>query len=247
VSGGVRVATFNIHHGAPEGGRVDHDALVETCASLDADVLGLQEVESRHRRSWFRHQAALVARRLGYAFVYGPVIRSWPLGRYGNALLARGPIRDVELLPLARPSPRQPRGAILARVESPGLDVTVAVTHLQHHGKQFADRPPEAPVQLDGLLDALSARASPRVLLGDLNLGAPRAVPILTAAGYTVAPTPATFPADRPRLVLDYIAFAGLRLVGCEVVATLASDHRAVVASLSPLEPVTDPRRPRRP
>jgi len=234
----VRVATFNIHKGAPEAGRVDHDALVETCASLDADVLGLQEVESRHRRSWFRHQAALVARRLGYTFVDGPVIRSWPFGRYGNALLARGAIRAVELLPLARPSPRQQRGAIVARIELAGLDVTVAVTHLQHHGRRFADRPPEAPIQLRGLLDELARRPAPRILLGDLNLGATNAIPILTAAGFTVAPTAATFPARQPRLVLDYVAVDGLQVVESEVVPTLTSDHRAVVATLAPTDPV---------
>ena len=234
----MRVATFNIHHGAREGERVDHLALVRTCASLDADVLGLQEVESRHRRTWFRHQAALVARRLGYTFVYGPVIRSWPFGRYGNALLARGAIGDVELLALPRPSPRQPRGAILARVGLPDAEVTVAVTHLQHHARRFAGAPPEAPIQLRGLLDALSARPSPRILLGDLNLGAPNAIPILTAAGFTVAPTAATFPAGQPRLVLDYVAVDGLRVVGSEVVPTLTSDHRAVVATLAPTDPV---------
>jgi endonuclease/exonuclease/phosphatase family metal-dependent hydrolase len=228
----VRVATFNIRHGAPEGGRVDHRALIRTCASFDADVLGLQEVEARHLRSWFRDQAALVAHRLGYSFVYGPVIRSTPLGRYGNALLARGRIGDVELLPLVRPSPRQPRGAILARVELSSFAVTVAVTHLQHHGHRFRDLPPEAPVQLRGLLDALAARPSPRILLGDLNLGAPNAVPILTEAGFAVAPTSPTFPANRPRITLDYVAVDGLRVLDSEVVPTFTSDHRAVVASV---------------
>ena len=81
----VRVATFNTRHGAREDDHVDHRSLVQTCAELEADILGLQEVESRHRRTWFRNQAALVARRLGCEFVYGTVIRSG-LGRYGNAL-----------------------------------------------------------------------------------------------------------------------------------------------------------------
>jgi endonuclease/exonuclease/phosphatase family metal-dependent hydrolase len=227
----VRVATFNIRHGAREDGHVDHGALVQTCAELDADILGLQEVESRHRRSWFRNQAALVARRLGYAFVYGTVIRSG-LGRYGNALLARGEIHDVEQLRLPRPTPRQPRGAILARVELPTLDVTVAVTHLQHQPGHSNGSPAEAPIQLRGLLDRLTTRPPPRLLLGDLNLGAPRAIPILTAGGFHTAVTLPTFPADEPRVILDYVAVDGLRIVECSVLTTRTSDHRAVVASV---------------
>ena len=85
----LRVATFNIRHGARVGERVDHRALVQTCRDLDADVVGLQEVDNRRRRSSFRNQATLVARSLGYTSIYGPVVRTGPLGRYGNALLAR--------------------------------------------------------------------------------------------------------------------------------------------------------------
>src|SRR6187397_1291848 len=98
VEGRWRVATFNIRHGAPAGGRVRHGALVQACAALDADVIGLQEVDSRRLRSSFRNQAALVARQLGCAFVYGEVLRRGIFGRYGNALVTRGVPRDVELV-----------------------------------------------------------------------------------------------------------------------------------------------------
>src|SRR5215207_1469103 len=113
--GRFRVATFNIRHGAPLDGRVDHRALVRTCADLDADVIGFQEVDDKRLRSSFRNQAALVARHVGAAYIYGAVLRRGIFGRYGNALVARGAIRDVDLMQLPRPSSRDPRGAILAR------------------------------------------------------------------------------------------------------------------------------------
>ena len=132
-----------------------------------------------------------------------------------------------------RPSCRQPRGAILARVEFPTLDVTVAVTHLQNHPARLRNHPREAPLQLRGLLVALNARPRPRILLGDFNLGPTNAVPILEAAGFhTVADSP-TFPADRPRITLDYIAVDGLRILDYDVVPTRTSDHRAVVATVA--------------
>jgi endonuclease/exonuclease/phosphatase family metal-dependent hydrolase len=230
----LRVATFNIRHGARIDGPVDHRALVETCAELDADLIGLQEVDEGRRRSSFRNQAALVAEELGYQFVYHAVVRTGARGRYGNALLARAPIDDVELVQLVRPSPRQPRGAILARVEFPRVGVTVAVTHLQNHPAQLKGKRPEAPLQLRGLLDVLTARPRPRILLGDFNLGVGKATPILTAAGYrTIADAP-TFPSDAPRITLDYIAVDGLRILENNVVPTLTSDHRAVVATVAP-------------
>lgn len=229
----LRVATFNIRHGARIDGRVDHRALVETCAELDADIIGLQEVDQGRRRSSFRNQAALVARRLGYQFVYGAVVRTGPRGRYGNALLARAPIADVELVQLVRPSLRQPRGAILARVEFATVGVTVAVTHLQNHPAALKGRPPEAPRQLRGLLEVLTARPRPRILLGDFNLGVAKATPILAAAGYrTIADRP-TFPVDAPRITLDYIAVEGLHILETTVVPTYTRDHCAVVATVT--------------
>ena len=235
----VRIATFNIRHGAHEAGRVDHAGLVRACADLDADLIGLQEVDHRRRRTRFRDQATLVARRLGYSVVYGPALRTGRVGRWGNALLARGRIRDVEHIELARPSPRQPRGAILARVALPTIDVAVAVTHLQHHPDRLQGSPPEAPVQLRGLLDALAGRTPPRILLGDLNLGASSAIPILTAGGFEIAQTGATFPASRPRLTLDYIAVDGLRILDAQAVATPISDHCAVVATVESVDQPT--------
>jgi endonuclease/exonuclease/phosphatase family metal-dependent hydrolase len=227
-----RVATFNIRHGARLDGRVDHRALVETCAALDADVLGLQEVDQGRLRSSFRNQAALVARHVGAAFVYGGVLRRGLFGHYGNALLTSGAIRDVDVIPLPRPSARQPRGAILARIELPGVDVSVASTHLQHHPAQLGNQLREAPVQLRALLDALRERPRPRLLIGDLNLGPSRAKPLLAAAGFDCVSDVSTFPADQPRLMLDYVAVDGLRIVERAAVRSRTSDHRAVVATV---------------
>jgi endonuclease/exonuclease/phosphatase family metal-dependent hydrolase len=234
----LRVATFNIRHGERPDGRVDHGALVETCAALDADVVGLQEVDDRRRRSAFHNQAALVARRLGYAVVYGTVVRVGRFARYGNALLARGNIHDVEIVQLLRPSPRQRRGAILARVDLGTLDVSVAVTHLQHHPARLRDQPAEAPLQLRALLEVMTRLPRPRILLGDLNLDAPRALPLLAAAGYHSAPEAPTFPVGQPRLTLDYVAVQGLRIVESEVVPSRTSDHCAVVAGVES-DPIT--------
>jgi endonuclease/exonuclease/phosphatase family metal-dependent hydrolase len=231
----IRVATFNIRHGADRAGRVSLRELARSCASLDADVLGLQEVDRRRARSKLRDQSHVVARRVGGERVFGPALRRGVVGAYGNALVARGSIDDIEVRRLPRTGPRQPRVAILATVTTRESAISVAVVHLQHRPRHVADAEDEAPDQLRAALAALGERPPPRVLLGDLNLQPPRAQPILTAAGFTVAETGPTYPADAPRIRLDYVAVDGARILRASVADEApVSDHRAVVVDLEP-------------
>jgi endonuclease/exonuclease/phosphatase family metal-dependent hydrolase len=228
----LRVATFNIRHGARSDGIIDHEALVEDCRSLGADVLALQEVDRGRARSDRVDQSALVGRALGHHAVYGPVLRRSDGGHYGNALLTSGPLHDVELMQLPRPSSREPRGAIFATAEFQGMRFSVVATHLQHHPAALRHLPAEAAVQLTALAHALRDWPWPRVLLGDLNLDTPRAHALLVDARYQVRASEPTFPADEPRLTLDHVAVDGFDIVDVEVVATTVSDHRALVATL---------------
>jgi endonuclease/exonuclease/phosphatase family metal-dependent hydrolase len=228
----VTVATFNIRHGATTAGPVRARALATACAALDVDILGLQEVDRRRRRSWMRDQAGVVARRLGARRLYGPALHRG-VGEYGNALIARGTISDAEVRRLPGGDDRQTRVAILGRVTVGELEVSVAVTHLQHWPPRLRHLPDEAPAQLDAVLEWLSARPGPRLLLGDLNLVPDRAEPMMRAAGFDVAPTGPTFPAERPRVRVDYVAVDGLAITNAVVApATGVSDHRPVVAEL---------------
>jgi endonuclease/exonuclease/phosphatase family metal-dependent hydrolase len=227
--GRLRVATFNIRHGAPPDGRVSLAGLAGTCEELDVDVLGLQEVDKRRVRSGLRDEARVVARRLGACHVYGTALRRHGLGCYGNALVVRGTLADVEVREL--PGVRQRRVAILARATVRGIGVSLAVVHLQHVPKDQQDLPDEAPEQLRAAIGWLHDRPLPRVLLGDLNLQPPRAEPILTGAGFQIAPTGPTFPADAPRLRLDYVAVQGGAVESARVGRVPpVSDHRPVVA-----------------
>jgi endonuclease/exonuclease/phosphatase family metal-dependent hydrolase len=62
----VRIATFNLLHGRSlADGSVDESALRDAVAALDADVLGLQEVDRGQQRSHLVDQTAVVADALG--------------------------------------------------------------------------------------------------------------------------------------------------------------------------------------
>jgi len=231
----IRVATFNIRHGADATGRVSLRALARSCADLDADVVGLQEVDRHRARSKLRDQSRVVARRVHGQRAFGAALRRGPVGAYGNAIVARGSIDQVEVRHLPRSGRRQPRVAILAAVTIGTWAISVAVVHLQHRPRHLAEVADEAPDQLRAALAALGERPAPRVLLGDLNLQPPRAEPILAAAGFTVADAGPTYPADAPRIRLDYVAVEGARILEAFVAAPAPiSDHRAVVVDLAP-------------
>lgn len=224
----MRVMTYNIRHGAMPGGRIDLKALGEFLAEMEPDILALQEVDQSAIRSGFADTTGVVSRATGMNSVFGQARRLGIGGRYGNLLLCRGELADVEHLRLPRDARREPRGAILAKATFPESEVgiSVAATHL---GVTRA----EALRQLGYLLNAIGRRPAPRLLLGDLNLGPETVGPACEGAGLTLADADQpSFPADEPEYRIDHIAAVGMAVESVSVVEGPVSDHRAVIAEL---------------
>ncbi|MGH9025122.1 MAG: endonuclease/exonuclease/phosphatase family protein [Acidimicrobiia bacterium] len=230
----LRVVTFNIRHAEGPDGCVDLGQLARDCVVLDADVLALQEVDCFVWRSGLRHQARVLARKLGVRHEFVAASRRHWFGRFGNAFFTRGEARDVERRHLPGQPGRESRAVLLGRVVAAGLEVSVAATHLQAR-HQSGGSPAAALTQLDAAVDALNRRPPPRVLLGDFNLGSEEAEPVLTAGGLEVAPSGPTFPAREPRVRIDYVAFSGLAVEQVEVAHAAVSDHRPLVVDLARL------------
>jgi endonuclease/exonuclease/phosphatase family metal-dependent hydrolase len=227
----VRVATYNIKNGLDlDRQRTDNRALVDACRSLDPDVLALQEVDRRRVRSRFRRQSHLVARGVGGREVFGRTRRRDVIGSYGNALIVRGTVSDVEHWPLPVTPGHEARGAILARVDIGGVECSVAATHLQNRRDEWTVH--EAPEQLRAVLAALRTRPAPRLLMGDFNLRERVAGPIVADNGFTAVEHELTWPAPAPEISIDWICLDGLEAVDVRVVHLPVSDHRAVVAEL---------------
>ena len=217
----IRLATFNIQHGRAPDGSVDIPLLVRACAALDADVLALQEVDRNLRRSHDADTAAEIAAACGMAVVYGAAIAIRG-GEYGNALLARGALEDVEVVAIPD---AEPRAAVVCRVRlDRGLELSVAATHLGLRGA--------AAAQLPDLLERLAARPGPRVLLGDLNLDPEVVLPLAVAAGFTRVESDATWPAHAPRRTIDHVLLDGLVETAAVVAPLPVSDHRALVVEV---------------
>lgn len=234
----VRVATYNVHACVGRDRRQDISRIVEVLREIDADVIGLQEVESRRGRSDV-DQAQTIAAKLDMACVEGPLLlaqRGW----YGNALLSRLEIRSVRRVLFDRHG-KEKRGAVVCDLlESDAICWRVLTTHLdlhaRHRRRQFA-----------ALLEELvPSRHQPTVLMGDFNEWSPLSRGVATLRRYAeLPPAPPTFPSWWPMLRLDRIAHAASRLRGevrCHLTprSRLASDHLPLFADLI-AEPAVHP------
>jgi endonuclease/exonuclease/phosphatase family metal-dependent hydrolase len=244
------VATYNIHAGAGEDGRYDLARTASAISDLDADVVGLQEVDVHWgARSQWADTAQELADRLGMRVFFAPIYsldppaEGQPRREYGVAVLSRWPIVAATNHPLTRlstvvpdPTPAPAPGFPEVVIEKQGARVHVYTTHLDYR----AD-PSVRQTQVRETLDILADDAGePRVLVGDLNATpeAPELAPlwpVLTDA-WAAAPaagTGLTYPAITPTKRIDYVtASTEVKVVASQVVETAASDHRPVVADL---------------
>jgi endonuclease/exonuclease/phosphatase family metal-dependent hydrolase len=255
----VRIATFNILHGrSPADGRVDVDRLAAAVKSLDADVLGLQEVDRDQPRSMGADLTAVAAEAMGapehqfVAALSGTPGGTWMAATgeeqpgsasYGVALLSRYPVvswRVVRLSPLRASVPmwsRLTRRPFLARDEP---RVAVAAVLDGPFGQftvcntHLSFIPGWNAVQLRRLVRSLTGTREPLALIGDLNMERRQATLISRMRPIASA---ATFPADRPRRQIDHVLVrGGLQATGpAEAVQLPLSDHRPLVVPCGPL------------
>ena len=220
----MRIATFNIRHGARPGRPARNAATATAVASLRCDIVALQEVDRRVFRSWWADQAGRSGRRSGMTDRFVSTRWFGPGGCYGHALLVRGRTVDESVLEL--PGPGEARSALFSLVVLGDTELSVVSTHLQNRRRGV---PHTAPEQLEAVLAELQRWPRPWCLLGDLNLRPDVVVPMLAGSGLVAVEAAPTYPAHAPRLRIDWIALSGLSVGGATVVDTRVSDHRALV------------------
>lgn len=237
----LRLATFNIHHGASPDDVLDLERTASVIRAMRVDVVGLQEVD-RHwsERSDFVDQAAWLGRRLGFHHAYGanldedPPEPGRPRRQYGTAILSRWPILRARNTFLPRFEDHEQRGLLEALIRVRDRRIRFACTHLQHNDER------ERQAQAEAIVDLLGGADLQRtVLVGDLN-----AVPdtpeirtlteVLDDCWERVGDGPGyTYDSTQPDRRIDYVlASPDLRPLRAEVYAgdPPASDHLPVVA-----------------
>ncbi|MET8129000.1 endonuclease/exonuclease/phosphatase family protein [Streptomyces sp. NPDC005065] len=240
----LRVATYNIHAGAGMDNVFDLDRQAAELRALDADVIGLQEVDVHwDTRSQWRDVAGELAERLhmrvSFAPIYSldPTTPGAPRREFGVAVLSRYRIVSADNHEITRlstqvpnpvPAPAPGFGEVVVRVK--GMPVHVYVTHLDYRGD-----PSVRIAQVADTRRVMAEDEGRKVLLGDFNAepGAPELAPLWEELA-DAEPGAPTYPALNPVKRIDFVAVSkdGVRVRDAAVAETLASDHRPVVADL---------------
>jgi endonuclease/exonuclease/phosphatase family metal-dependent hydrolase len=252
----VRIATFNILSGrSPADGRVDEGRFRAAIRRLDADLLGLQEVDRNQPRSQHADLTAIAAEAMGaphhlfVAALSGTPGATWAAATgeeqpdsaaYGIAFLSRYAVLGWQVVRLPGAPVRVPHRFHGRRLpewvrDEPRVALVAEVDgpdgRLDVVTTHLSFLRPWNGRQLRRLVSALpTARSHPTVLLGDLNMG-PR--PAGRLSGMRPLASGPTFPAHAPRLQIDHILASGaLGPARGRVVELSMSDHRALVADL---------------
>jgi endonuclease/exonuclease/phosphatase family metal-dependent hydrolase len=218
----LRVGTFNIHSGKGRDRKAD---LVRTAGvfKMPLDFVGLNEVRGAWSQSIGPNQAEQLSELWGMQAAFIPTERRWWHDHFGNALLTRLPIRQIQRLPLPGLRGKAFRCAALAQVEFQMQTVQLLAVHI--------DSQSDRDSQLQSIIAMFVALQPPAILMGDLNstsddpqMGALLARPDVVDAQQDT-------PLDaRGRKRIDWILARGLRCRSGQVLENEASDHPALVA-----------------
>ena len=229
----LTVVTYNIRHGAGIDDRIDLPRTAAVLRALGPDVVGLQEVDHRVRRSGNVAQADSLGALLGMRAAFGAFM-PYQGGEYGLAILSRHPI--VRSTSVRLPDGNEPRVALVADIALPDGDTIVVVNVHFDWVENDTLRVAQARA-LTGVLDTLSR---PWIILGDFNdEPGSRTLALFTArAAEARKPEEAhfTFSSTEPTKEIDFIFAAPARAwepaTARVVEEKVASDHRPVVVRL---------------
>jgi len=231
----IRLATYNIHRARGLDGRTRLERIAAVLASIDADVVALQEVVGA---SPLRPgQAAELGASLGMGWVMAPT-RHLRTALFGNVVLSRFPVRHHVQYDLTWKTCEH-RG--VQRVDV-GVDEDTLHIYNVHFGTSLLERRHQA-ARLATLVHDKRV-TGPKIVLGDFNEWARHlgATDILAQRLQSVdlrkhLSRRRTYPGFFPVLHLDHIYFEGkvdvLRVsMPRDRLAKMASDHLPLVADL---------------
>lgn len=232
VKNKVRVATYNIRHGAGTDDRLDLNRTSALLRNLNADIVGLQEVDKQAKRSESVDQASFLGEKLGMHSAFGSFM-DFQGGQYGLAILSRYPIVKKQVIRL--PNGNEPRVALACHIKLPSGESVMAVNlHLdwvKDDKFRFA--------QAKKLSEFLKRLKMPYIMVGDFNdtLGS-RTLDLLSQNSIEADKPKSdykTFSSTKPYTEIDFL-FASpktnWKVHNCRVFqAPKTSDHRPIMAT----------------
>lgn len=224
----LRIVAYNIYNGKEVDGKtLNYSRQAEVIGGLNPDVAAIEEVDSLTQRSQGHFALREYADRLGMFHFYSPAI-DFQGGKYGIGVLAKKhPLRVTRI---AMPGREERRTLVIT--EYPGY--VFAATHMSL-------TPADQLKSIEILRSEAAKSDKPFFVAGDLNF-TPDSEPGRMFAKYfrvLTDPKAPTWPADKPRIAIDYIAVfksdaaSNVVLLHSGVAGEAkASDHRPVYAEV---------------
>lgn len=226
----LRIASYNVHGFVGTDGVRDVPRIAHVLASLDADVIALQEVTFTERRGETCEPAELLAALPGYRSIQAPVQRRDGLP-FGNVVLTRLPVLASKRISLDYLD-REPRTALEVWLQTGKRPLRLVATHL-------GLLPVERRFQVRQILEHVAGdEHSVTALAGDFNEWSLIGRPLRWLhARFGRGPAVRSYPSRFPLFALDRIwvhpQTALTRFVAhTSATARRASDHLPVIAEL---------------
>lgn len=230
---GTLIASYNVHKCVGADRRFDPERTSRVIHEIDADVIGLQEADSRFGERTGLLDLRRLERETGLIPV--PIAGTRKAhGWHGNVVLFKqGTVRDVHQIKLPG---LEPRGALIAEIElARGGSIRIIAAHL---GLLHRSRAQQTRLIVD-LMN--NGGEMPTILLGDLNewrLGDRSSLNTFQNAFGPLPPAVPSFPSTLPLLALDRIMANRRGMISAVEVhdsplARVASDHLPIKAVIS--------------
>jgi endonuclease/exonuclease/phosphatase family metal-dependent hydrolase len=232
-----RIITYNIHKGI---GGVDRryrpERIITTLHRYDADIIFLQEVDNDVPRSRFHRQVDLIGDALKMRYRAFQCNVKLTRGHYGNAILSRYPLSDIENINLTI-SIKKRRRALVAHCKLMDKHQQTLLLINCHLGLAGFERVMQLRKILDSSVMKYVHHDTPVIIGGDYNdvwgtLGKNVMIPATFKA---VSKKINTFPAIMPVRQLDHVYYRGdldclHSFPGHSNLARQASDHLPLIA-----------------
>ncbi len=233
----LKILSYNIHHAAGTDGKLDLRRIAEVIRSVNPDLVSLQEVDQRVRRSNSIDQPSELGKLTGMRVLFAENI---PLqgGSYGNSILSRLEIESKNHSFLPNHNKGEQRGLLTSTVrwQIAGKQKNIlnfTATHFDHRPND-SERIASA-LQVNGL--AIADPDTPSIIAGDFNdVRGSNTLETLQKKWTIAGPKLPTVPVTQPTRQIDFILYRPRNrwtVIKTEVLQeSVASDHRAILSVL---------------
>lgn len=226
ASNTLRIMSYNIRNAKGLDGKTDYQRIADVIDRIAPDVVAIQELDSVTNRSGQADVLGELSDRTLMHRIFAPAI-SYDGGKYGIGILSKEKPRSTRYIPL--PGREEARALLIAEFGN----YVFCSTHFSLTEEDQIKTLPILEKELGGI-------RKPVFLAGDLNAEPESALIAGLRKNFILVNNPKspTFPADKPKVCIDYIASyktpdtAYTVLSQYVVNEPIASDHRPIVAEI---------------